>query len=1710
MNHGNDKIFACDARDHLSMVALHMVSAYWLLSILVILGSIGVTAIPFCVNQQGYQVSAVVELIEFGLIAVRLSDPPAFGTRCGIRVTKWVGEILSTPANYWMSSCSGTMLINSTDFNAPFVANEDCEFSLVSTDALGVELCGSLSTEFTIPSLDCNSGLLLSRPDAVSVIARFPPVVFNSGLCKVWISGFNQYQYDAPNIIESGGCHDDFVFESDRQNISLLAGSNVSFGYSYMFDGVHTECNSAVQTFTLAAPSCSQPLTVVKSSGSSIQIGIISPQPLEGTCSLILLGCEGASPLASGISIEMPSCRRAYDISFSSIQTLLPSAIPGQTCTFSWSYNYGASSCQSADILTTPPVREICSLSEPRKEAGYIILSPSMTTTLSGGSCQVALLGCDGQTLDTPVVKYFVSCDYSEAVEFSASDNSIISADSTCFFELQQLPAGHVFGQSSEYACSSGPVSFTTSTLPRWTVLNDMTLVTLYGSDCVQVSWQPVQDTGGSPVLCYLVWRQEGSGRWYLIQDCGQSKPGSLSLVSCRMITSVPIQFKIYAMNRNGISQDPVFTDVIRFEYFLAAPASVLVSPVSSGPYLSGSLPQIAVQAMHPVLPDPVSDTDTLERIFVAQLTRSVAVDEVTGNGLNLNASLGESGFTVHSSVLTADLASPGTYYSAQVPDFIPEGEYTVVVSSLESGGLRGEYWTNVFFQGIPDMERKDRFVDFEWTDGPILNLTTTQLVIYDLVSIRWTGFLKPLYSEIYNFTFVTRNYLRVWLDHDLVVDSWTDRCGSACWFTKELNSSHYYSLRIDFYVSRGFGQTVGGDISFYWESFSQTNEVVPSSALFKSAFVQNGELINITVIPDLLSAARPEVLLPNRSVVAGEAFSIFIQARDEFGQKRRTAIEDFFACTLTSDAASFTALSMAVNASEKDGFYEVLFLLTVAGSYRVSVADVNGNLLPNQTVNVTVVPGPAEEIVASTVTVQTEKIANQSVVVTAVLRDEFGNTLNGSIPEFSMPKFRLGIKWDFDAVSLDRLGANYHDNLNRTRTFGMTFVSLSTSWDAVNGTFVTSVLPLLSGSYNEVELTLPDSQGLFSPVLLSPWTVEPSPTVSGNNSVVSTNPFPPSNMVAGEPISCVLQLRDGFKNVIDVEPSGLWQSSPVRIRLYRIPDILKEESCLAKAGVHGVYECTIVPSGSGPMEISVLVNGEPASTIPDQSGGAVPIITGPWPVIVSPAPLDPLQTIVYRLRPSYLINDAPNGEMIILFRDSMGNLIEDLRGYRPNITVEFLRLDSSVAMTVHASTFEFEADGSVTVVFFSNVPSGPATPWTLVITVDGTQVPIPHPLVEFKGAPPLAATSSCTVYAWPAAGQPFSVYCTMRDWLGNSVDQSSGLYVKMEAVLNDFGTPLSYFWDAFYDPSSSYIGTTSLSLAGNYQIYARLGQAGGLIAKYYADASFSNLVFPSGAPMSDGQILYSKIDLTLEPRWDGAMVAGNVFSYSVEWIGWLLPPAAVTVRLFIEANGGLRLRLGQAVLIDQLGNTGKIQTTLDHTFISLQPEEIYIQYVPFGAKFSMKWQFPDLSGGNGFSIPKSALLAPLAMPIDNQIITLSEGLMSASSRIAVPVIPFIQNTVEFFTIQAMDNFGNKVSEMSNCLSGSGVSPACLFDIFLDQPDGTPTPTVSFINDGVYRVDITFAASGRKLVHVHLITGPDPSDRVEIAGSPFHVTVNNA
>jgi len=137
-------------------------------------------------------------------------------------------------------------------------------------------------------------------------------------------------------------------------------------------------------------------------------------------------------------------------------------------------------------------------------------------------------------------------------------------------------------------------------------------------------------------------------------------------------------------------------------------------------------------------------------------------------------------------------------------------------------GGLQAEYFRNRSLAGSP-VVRIDPTLDFTWNPGkgPVAGWG-------DVYSARWTGKLRPRYSERYTFRVRNDDAVRMWINGKLLIDDWTARL-----FVAEnraeisLEAGKAYDLRIEYYN--------GGDrgvLSLFWSSPSQPEETVPASAL--------------------------------------------------------------------------------------------------------------------------------------------------------------------------------------------------------------------------------------------------------------------------------------------------------------------------------------------------------------------------------------------------------------------------------------------------------------------------------------------------------------------------------------------------------------------------------------------------------------------------------------------------------------------------------------------------------------------------------------------------------------------------------------------------------------------------------------------------------------------------------------------------------------
>lgn len=177
--------------------------------------------------------------------------------------------------------------------------------------------------------------------------------------------------------------------------------------------------------------------------------------------------------------------------------------------------------------------------------------------------------------------------------------------------------------------------------------------------------------------------------------------------------------------------------------------------------------------------------------------------------------------------VLTG-LALPGAGYRIGAAN-------SASVAIAPSGGARGTGLTGSYFQragsvgtydpnlfnGTPTLLRVDPTVDFVWTTVPPPGLNLTNYVV------AWEGQVQPQYSETYFFTVKADDGLRLTVNGQLLINSWTygnsERIASV-----RLQAGTRYDLKLEY-----FQASQGAEVHLNWYSDSQTKQVIPANRLY-------------------------------------------------------------------------------------------------------------------------------------------------------------------------------------------------------------------------------------------------------------------------------------------------------------------------------------------------------------------------------------------------------------------------------------------------------------------------------------------------------------------------------------------------------------------------------------------------------------------------------------------------------------------------------------------------------------------------------------------------------------------------------------------------------------------------------------------------------------------------------------------------------------
>jgi PA14 domain len=92
---------------------------------------------------------------------------------------------------------------------------------------------------------------------------------------------------------------------------------------------------------------------------------------------------------------------------------------------------------------------------------------------------------------------------------------------------------------------------------------------------------------------------------------------------------------------------------------------------------------------------------------------------------------------------------------------------------------------------------------------------------------VRWTGEVKADHSQIYTFSTVSNDGVRLWVGGTLVINNWTDHPPTENVGTISLQAGQWYALTLEYY--EGAGTSV---ISLSYASPSTPKQIIPGDHL--------------------------------------------------------------------------------------------------------------------------------------------------------------------------------------------------------------------------------------------------------------------------------------------------------------------------------------------------------------------------------------------------------------------------------------------------------------------------------------------------------------------------------------------------------------------------------------------------------------------------------------------------------------------------------------------------------------------------------------------------------------------------------------------------------------------------------------------------------------------------------------------------------------
>ena len=151
-----------------------------------------------------------------------------------------------------------------------------------------------------------------------------------------------------------------------------------------------------------------------------------------------------------------------------------------------------------------------------------------------------------------------------------------------------------------------------------------------------------------------------------------------------------------------------------------------------------------------------------------------------------------------------------------------------------QGDGLLGRYFSDQdqTLDGAPTFKRIDPVIDFDWAGG-----SPHGSISPDFFTVRWIGFVQPLFTADHTFYTVSDDGVRLWINDQLLIDKWIPQARTEWSGNIELEAGVNYPIKLEYYEQQGAAL-----MELWWGNSLVGKEVIPSSQLLRPDLVLSTE----------------------------------------------------------------------------------------------------------------------------------------------------------------------------------------------------------------------------------------------------------------------------------------------------------------------------------------------------------------------------------------------------------------------------------------------------------------------------------------------------------------------------------------------------------------------------------------------------------------------------------------------------------------------------------------------------------------------------------------------------------------------------------------------------------------------------------------------------------------------------------------------------